>query len=216
MLTHNNHFLDEYVSRGIAEIQEEKVLEWLFRSVSSDGSISPEAEKILSKYLSISDLINSENHYGNIALNLPKKELSILRSLCFLESFMKKKIHFSAHTSDMLLKYCRKGPLLLKPELRLLCTDSNLNVIYWKTIQKGSIDPTSVNAKSLLQLSLEREAYGFFLVENKLHENSMPSEAEINLSKALRNCADNFNISFHDYILYGKDTHFSFRMNHYI
>lgn len=79
-----------------------------------------------------------------------------------------------------------------------------------KAVSEGGVSGTVVDAKAVFKLALEELASGIILCHNHPSGNIQPSEADIKLTKKLKNGGDFLDIKVLDHLIISNENYFSF------
>ena len=112
---------------------------------------------------------------------------------------------------DRLLDYLRIGMAFEKTErFRILFLDVKNNLISDEEQQRGTINHTPVYPREVVKRALELGASAISLVHNHPSGNPTPSEADIQMTKSIRDAAKGVNIALHDHIIVAQSGTVSF------
>src|SRR6186997_1844250 len=110
------------------------------------------------------------------------------------------------------IEYCRTGMAFAdKEQFRLLFLDKRNQLIADEIQQTGTVDHTPVYPREVIKRALELSATALILVHNHPSGDPTPSNADIQMTKAIIEIARPLGISVHDHIIVGKDGHTSFK-----
>jgi DNA repair protein RadC len=108
--------------------------------------------------------------------------------------------------------YCRSGMAFAdKEQFRLLFLDKRNQLIADEVQQTGTVDHTPVYPREVIKRALELSATALILVHNHPSGDPTPSQADIQMTKAIIDIAAPLGISVHDHIIVGKNGHASLR-----
>jgi DNA repair protein RadC len=110
------------------------------------------------------------------------------------------------------IEYCRTGMAFAdKEQFRLLFLDKRNQLIADEIQQTGTVDHTPVYPREVIKRALELSATALILVHNHPSGDPTPSQADIQMTKAIVQIATPLGISVHDHIIVGKNGHASFK-----
>ena len=110
------------------------------------------------------------------------------------------------------IDYCRTGMAFSdKEQFRLLFLDKRNQLIADEIQQTGTIDHTPVYPREVIKRALELSATALILVHNHPSGDPTPSQADIQITKAIVQIATPLGISVHDHIIVGKNGHASLK-----
>jgi DNA repair protein RadC len=96
-------------------------------------------------------------------------------------------------------------------QLRLLFLDKRNQLISDEVQQTGTVDHTPVYPREVIKRALELSATALILVHNHPSGDPTPSQADIQMTKAIVDIATPLGISVHDHIIVGKNGHASLK-----
>jgi DNA repair protein RadC len=110
------------------------------------------------------------------------------------------------------LDYCRTTMAFAdKEQFRILFLDKRNQLISDEVQQVGTVDHTPVYPREVIKRALELSATAVILVHNHPSGDPTPSQADIQMTKAIVGIAAPLGISVHDHIIVGKNGHASLK-----
>jgi DNA repair protein RadC len=110
------------------------------------------------------------------------------------------------------IDYCRTSMAFAdKEQFRLLFLDKRNQLISDEVQQTGTVDHTPVYPREVIKRALELSATAIILVHNHPSGDPSPSQADIQMTKAIVAIAEPLGISVHDHIIVGKNGHASLK-----
>jgi DNA repair protein RadC len=110
------------------------------------------------------------------------------------------------------LDYCRTAQAFSdKEQFRVLFLDKRNQLIADELQQTGTVDHTPVYPREVIKRALELSATALILVHNHPSGDPSPSQADIQMTKAIIDIAKPLGIAVHDHIIVGKSGHASLR-----
>ena len=110
------------------------------------------------------------------------------------------------------IAYCRSGMAFSdKEQFRLLFLDKRNQLIADEIQQTGTVDHTPVYPREVIKRALELSATALVLVHNHPSGDPTPSQADIQMTKAIIQIATPLGIAVHDHIIVGKNGHSSLK-----
>ena len=110
------------------------------------------------------------------------------------------------------IDYCRTSMAFAdKEQFRLLFLDKKNQLIADEVQQTGTVDHTPVYPREVIKRALELSATALILVRNHPSGDPSPSQADIQMTKAIIDIAAPLGISVHDHIIVGKAGHASLK-----
>ena len=110
------------------------------------------------------------------------------------------------------IDYCRTTMAFAeKEQFRVLFLDKRNQLIVDELQQTGTVDHTPVYPREVVKRALELSATALILVHNHPSGDPSPSQADIQMTKAIIGIAGPLGISVHDHIIVGKNGHASLK-----
>jgi DNA repair protein RadC len=110
------------------------------------------------------------------------------------------------------IDYCRAEMAFAdKEQFRILFLDKRNHLIADEVQQVGTIDHTPVYPREVVKRALEVSATAVILVHNHPSGDPTPSQADIQMTKAIVSIAGPLGIAVHDHIIIGKNGHASLK-----
>lgn len=118
---------------------------------------------------------------------------------------------------DTLVDYCRAA-MAREPveQFRLLFLDSKNKLIADEVQQRGTINHTAVYPREIVKRSLELNTAAVILAHNHPSGDPTPSQADIDMTAAIRDALATIDIAVHDHVIVGRQGAFSFRAAGYL
>ena len=118
---------------------------------------------------------------------------------------------------DALLDYCQSAMAHRDLEqFRILFLDRKNVLIADEEQQSGTVDHVPVYPREVVKRALELNASALILVHNHPSGDPTPSQADVDMTYAIRDAADVLNIVIHDHLVIGKSATLSFRSEGYL
>jgi len=110
------------------------------------------------------------------------------------------------------IDYCRTGMAFAdKEQFRLLFLDKRNQLIADEVQQTGTVDHAPVYPREVIKRALELSATAIILVHNHPSGDPTPSQADIQMTKAIVEIARPLGIAVHDHIIVGRNGHTSLK-----
>jgi DNA repair protein RadC len=110
------------------------------------------------------------------------------------------------------VNYCRTAMAFAdKEQFRILFLDKRNQLIADEVQQTGTVDHTPVYPREVVKRALELSATAIILVHNHPSGDPTPSNADIQMTKAIIDIAATLGIGVHDHIIVGKNGHASLK-----
>jgi DNA repair protein RadC len=110
------------------------------------------------------------------------------------------------------IDYCRASMAFAdKEQFRILFLDKRNQLIADELQQVGTVDHTPVYPREVVKRALELSATAIIMVHNHPSGDPTPSQADIQMTKAIVDISAPLGISVHDHIIVGKNGHASLK-----
>ena len=110
------------------------------------------------------------------------------------------------------ITYCRSDMAFAdREQFRILFLDKRNQLIADEVQQTGTVDHTPVYPREVIKRALELSATALILVHNHPSGDPSPSQADIQMTKAIIGIASPLGISVHDHIIVGRGGHASLK-----
>ena len=212
---HRARLKEKFIHSGIAAFHDYEVVEILLAYAVPRKDTKALAKDLLKTFGGIKGLLDADisaltgiSGIGPHAAVLIRliKELSAL----YLKEKAKEKTQISCTTE--LLDYCKTALGGLKDEqFCVIYLDAQNQLIEMETLQEGIVNQAIVYPRQVLENALRRKASAMILVHNHPSGHVKPSDADIRLTKAIREAARMLEILVHDHVIIGENRFFSFR-----
>ena len=94
---------------------------------------------------------------------------------------------------------------------RVIFLNSKFRVIAEETQQRGTINTVAIHPREVIKSALDNGAAAMIMVHNHPTGIVTPSQADISVTKTIRDAAKNCGIELFDHIIISKNDYFSFR-----
>jgi DNA repair protein RadC len=110
------------------------------------------------------------------------------------------------------IDYCRMAMAFAdKEQFRILFLDKRNQLISDEVQQVGTVDHTPVYPREVVKRALELSATAIIMVHNHPSGDPTPSQADVQMTKAVIDVAAPLGIAVHDHIIVGKHGHASLK-----
>ena len=116
----------------------------------------------------------------------------------------------SKKSFELMLNEWEQETLQMQEEVKILLLNRNNKVLGIYSLAKGGLTPCVVDVRIILSIALKTLATGIILVHNHPSGNLKPSQADLDITKKLKNSCDLLDISLLDHLIITKDNYFSF------
>ncbi len=113
---------------------------------------------------------------------------------------------------DAMIDYCRTAMAYNEvEEFRVIFLNSKFRVVAEETQQRGTINSVAIHPREVIKSALDNGAAAMIMVHNHPTGIVTPSQADISVTKTIRDAAKNCGIELFDHIIISKNDYFSFR-----
>ena len=116
----------------------------------------------------------------------------------------------SKKSFELMLNEWEQDKLQMQEEAKILLLNRNNNVLGIYSLAKGGLTSCVVDVRIILSIALKTLATGIILVHNHPSGNLKPSQADLDITKKLKQSCDLLDITFLDHLIITKDNYFSF------
>ena len=115
-------------------------------------------------------------------------------------------------SEQAVIDYCR-AKMGLEPveQFRVIFLNVQNQVIHDEEQQRGVVNHTPVYTRQVVKRALEKEASAVIMVHNHPSGNPAPSQADIQMTRTVRDALKAVDIVLHDHLIIVRGGHLSFR-----
>ena len=212
---HRERLRERFYSAGPEALSDYELLEMALFPALPRRDTKPLAKALLKEFGSFAEVIHAPvarlrevEGIGEASIN----QIKLLAAAAgrVAKGEIKRKIALSSWND--VIEYCRTGMAFAdKEQFRLLLLDKRNQLIADEIQQTGTVDHTPVYPREVIKRALELSATALILVHNHPSGDPTPSQADIQMTKAIVQIATPLGISVHDHIIVGKNGHASLR-----
>jgi DNA repair protein RadC len=212
---HRKRLKQRYMTAGMDAFLDHEILELLLTFAIPRKDVKPLAKDLLKKFGSLKGVVDAElcdlkeipgiGEHTAVLFNLVKEFAAL-----YLKQKAKEKPQIAC-TSE-LLDFCRTVMGGKKDEeFCVIYLDAQNQIIEFEIVQKGIANQAVVYPRQVLERALRKKASALILAHNHPSGHVRPSDADIRLTKTIRETAKVLDILVHDHIIIGENRFFSFR-----
>ena len=212
---HRERLRERFRSGGASALPDYELLELVLFRAKPRGDMKPLAKALIEKFGSFAEVISAPparlaevSDFGEEAIT----DLKIVQAAAneLLRGGLREKPVLSSWSA--VLDYCRTAMAYAeREELRVLYLDKRNQLIADEMQQVGTVDHAPVYPREVVKRALELSATAIILVHNHPSGDPTPSQADIQMTKAIVDIAAPLGISVHDHIIVGKNGHASLK-----
>src|ERR1700748_2589989 len=213
-LGHRERLRERFYGAGPDALSDYELLELALFAAIPRHDTKPLAKALLKKFGSFAQVIHAPEALLREA-GLKDASVNQLKLIAAAaDRIAKGEIRRSVALSSWneVIDYCRSSMAFAdKEQFRLLFLDKRNQLISDEVQQVGTIDHTPVYPREVIKRALDLSATALILVHNHPSGDPTPSQADIQMTKAIIDIAAPLGISVHDHIIVGKSGHASLK-----
>ena len=140
----------------------------------------------------------------------PTNEIAEIKVSYNFVSTPEVKITSVQKAAEILLSTWDKDTIELQEEFKVIFLNRSNLVLGIYPLSKGTTSGTLVDVKLIFGVALKSNASGIIITHNHPSGNLKPSDADIELTKKIKKCADFLDITLIDHIIVTKNDFYSF------
>jgi DNA repair protein RadC len=212
---HRERLRERFRSAGADALADYELLEMILFSARPQGDTKPTAKALLERFGSLAQVIHAPELLLREVDGIGEASVHLLKLIAaatgrIAKGEIKRSVALSSWND--VIDYCRTTMAFAdKEQFRLLFLDKRNQLIADEVQQTGTIDHTPVYPREVIKRALELSATALILVHNHPSGDPTPSQADIQMTKAIINIATPLGIAVHDHIIVGKAGHASLK-----
>jgi DNA repair protein RadC len=212
---HRERLRERFRRAGPESLNDYELLEMLLFGSLSRGDVKPLAKTLIKEFGSFAEVLHAPEARLEKIDGLGDKTITHLKLIAaaanrITRGQLKARTLLSSWTS--VIDYCRTSMAFAdKEQFRILFLDKRNQLIADELQQTGTVDHTPVYPREVVKRALELSATAVILVHNHPSGDPTPSQADIQMTKAIIDIASPLGISVHDHIIVGKNGHASLK-----
>lgn len=212
---HRERLRQRFIQGGADSLPDYELLELILFMAIPRRDVKPVAKELISRFdslagvlnASITDLQKISGISETTAITLKSVQASAFRMM--KQEIMQKPVLSSW---SRLLDYCQATMAHEKREqFRILFLNKKNELIADEIQQTGTVDHTPAYPREIMKRALELGATALILCHNHPSGDHTPSDADIDMTHAIRAAAEPFNIVIHDHIIVSRNGVGSFK-----
>ena len=212
---HRERLRERFYGAGPDALSDYELLEMALFPALPRRDTKPLAKALLKKFGSFAEVIHAPEARLREVDGIGDASVTQLKLMAAAASRVAKgEIRRSVALSSWndVIGYCRTGMAFAdKEQFRILFLDKRNQLISDEVQQTGTVDHTPVYPREVIKRALELSATALILVHNHPSGDPTPSQADIQMTRAIVDIASPLGISVHDHIIVGKNGHASLK-----
>ena len=212
---HRERLRDRFHSAGPDTLSDYELLELALFAALPRRDTKPLAKSLLKKFGSFAEVIHAPETRLREVKGIGDASINQLKLIAAAASRIAKgqlKQRTLLSSWNEVIEYCRASMAFAdKEQFRILFLDKRNQLIADEVQQTGTVDHTPVYPREVIKRTLELSATAVILVHNHPSGDPTPSQADIQMTKAIIDIAGPLGVSVHDHIIVGKNGHASLK-----
>src|SRR3981081_4439204 len=214
-LGHRERLRERFHGAGPDALSDYELLEMVLFNARPRGDVKPLAKTLLKKFGSFAEVIHAPDARLREVGGVGDATVTMLKLIAAAASRIAKgqlKARTLLSSWNDVIDYCRTAMAFAdKEQFRILFLDKRNQLISDEVQQTGTVDHTPVYPREVIKRALELSSTAIILVHNHPSGDPTPSQADIQMTKAIVAIATPLGISVHDHIIVGKNGHASMK-----
>jgi DNA repair protein RadC len=211
---HRERLRERFYSAGPDALSDYELLELALPALPRRDT-KPLAKLLLKKFGSFAEVVHAPEARLREVAGIKDASINQLKLLAAAASRIAKgeiKQRKSLSSWNDVVDYCRTSMAFAdKEHFRILFLDKRNQLIADEVQQTGTVDHTPVYPREVIKRALELSATAIILVHNHPSGDPSPSQADIQMTKAIVDIAQPLGIAVHDHIIVGRNGHASLK-----
>ena len=212
---HRERLRERFYSAGPEALSDYELLEMALFPALPRRDTKPLAKALLKEFGSFAEVVHAPvarlrevGGIGEASIN----QIKLLAAAANRAAKGEIKRSVALSSWNDVIDYVKSGMAFAdKEQFRLLFLDKRNHLIADEVQQTGTVDHTPVYPREVIKRALELSATAVILVHNHPSGDPTPSQADIQMTKAIIDIASPLGISVHDQIIVGKNGHASMK-----
>ena len=212
---HRERLRDRFRAAGAEALSDYELLEMVLFRVIPRGDVKPLAKSLIKTFGSFAEVIHApETRLREVKgigdATITEFKLVAAAAQRIARGQLRERTLLSSWND--VIDYCRTSMAFAdKEQFRILFLDKRNQLISDEVQQVGTVDHTPVYPREVIKRALELSATAILLVHNHPSGDPTPSQADIQMTRAIIDIARPLGISVHDHIIVGKNGHASMK-----
>lgn len=216
-LGHRQRLKARFLSDGGKAMPDYELLELLLTFAIPRRDVKPLAKTLIARFNNFAGVINADLQ-DLMAVSGVKENTAIMLKMIaqgakrMAWQQLKAADEAVIADYDAMIDYCRTVMAYNEvEEFRVIFLNSKFRVIAEETQQRGTINTVAIHPREVIKSALDNGAAAMIMVHNHPTGIVTPSQADISVTKTIRDAAKNCGIELFDHIIISKNDYFSFR-----
>ncbi len=212
---HRDRLRERFLNAGAGALADYELLELILFSAVPRADTKPIAKALLDRFGGFAAVISAEPRRLDEIKGVGRAGVIALKAVqAAVLTFMRDEIMERPILSswDKLLRYCKASMGYETTEQFRILFLNNKNVLIADEVQQsGTVNHTPVYPREVVKRALELGATAIIMVHNHPSGDTTPSQGDIAMTREVVEAAARLQISVHDHLIIGRDSHASFK-----
>jgi len=212
---HRERLRERFHGAGPDALSDYELLEMVLFTAKAQGDVKPLAKTLIKTFGSFAEVIHAPEPRLREVKGVGDRTVTELKLIAAAASRIAKgqlQQRTMLSSWNSVIDYCRTSMAFAdKEQFRVLFLDKRNQLIADEVQQVGTVDHTPVYPREVIKRALELSATAIILVHNHPSGDPTPSQADIQMTRAIVDIAGPLGISVHDHIIVGKNGHASLK-----
>ncbi|HTK84247.1 MAG TPA: DNA repair protein RadC [Patescibacteria group bacterium] len=212
---HRDRLRQRFLQGGPDSLADYEMLELILFMAIPRRDVKPLAKDLLTRFGNLAGVLNAEVRELENVSGLSENTVVTLKAIqAAAHRLMKQEIIKKPvlNSWTKLLDYCHATMAHEKKEhFRILFLNKKNELIADEVQQSGTVDHTPAYPREIMKRALELGATALILVHNHPSGDPTPSEADVDMTLAIKAAGEPFSIVIHDHLVIAKNGIKSFR-----
>ena len=212
---HRDRLRERFRNAGATALSDYELLEMVLFRALPRRDVKPLAKDLIKKFGSFAEVISAPE---TLLAEVKGLGDSTITDFKVISAAASRVTHGKVNQREVLssqqsvIDYCRTAMAFAdREQFRILFLDKRNQLISDEVQQTGTVDHTPVYPREVIKRALELSATALILVHNHPSGDPTPSQADVQMTKAVIDVATPLGISVHDHIIVGKNGHASLK-----
>ena len=212
---HRQRLRARFLKGGAEAMPDYEMLEMLLFGAQPRRDVKPLAKELLRRFGSFAEVISAEPERLSQIEGIGEGAVTALKAVhaaaqrLLREGVMQRPV---LTNWEALMDYCRASLAFERTErFRVLFLNRKNVLIADEIQQKGTVDHTPVYPREIVKRALELGATALIMVHNHPSGDPSPSEADITMTREVRDAGEKLGIELHDHVVVAKGGYPSFK-----
>ena len=212
---HRERLRERFRSAGAEALSDYELLEMVLFRAQPRRDVKPLAKALIRQFGSFAEAIHAPDTRLREVEGLGEASIVELKLIAaatgrVLRGQIKQRTELSSWTA--VIDYCRATMAFAdKEQFRILFLDKRNQLIADEVQQIGTVDHTPVYPREVVKRGLELSATAIIMVHNHPSGDPTPSQADVQMTRAVMAVGSQLGIEVHDHIIVGKNGHASLK-----